>query len=60
MCFLAFQGFMLYFDEYFDVLVLYFEVFELLNVTWKPCTKMSTMMNLHFLELMEAYHCLAV
>ena len=41
-------------------LVLYFEVFGLLSVTWKSCTKMSTMMNLHFMDLMEAYHSLAV
>ena len=54
------SGFMLYFDEYLGVLVLSFEVFELISVTWKSCTTMSTMMNLHFLDLMEAYHCLAV
>ena len=28
-----------------------FEVFELLSVTWKSCTKMSTMMNSTFLGL---------
>ena len=36
------------------------DVFKLFSVIWKLCTIISTVMNLYFFDLMEAYHCVVV